>query len=201
MSEKFNLSEELQKNDLISEVMAIVDLDPLTREQERKRISREFNVRKSAIDNFIKGFKKRQKAGGTKEIVTEVEPALERISGEKLLSTIRDVLKKYIVLPAGVAEPIAAWVVLTYCFDAFRILPILGIISPVKRCGKTTLLEVLQGLTNKSLIASNISPAAVYRTIEKYSPTLLVDEVDTFIKDNDERECLTLDTHGQAPSW
>jgi putative DNA primase/helicase len=48
------------------------------------------------------------------------------------------------------------------------------------------LLEVLQGLTNKGLTASNISPAAIFRTIEKYSPTLLVDEADTFLKDNDE---------------
>lgn len=75
---------------------------------------------------------------------------------------------------------------LTYCFDAFRILPILGVVSPEKRCGKTSLLEVLQGLCNKALLASNVSPPAVFRTIEKYQPTLLIDEADSFLKDNEE---------------
>jgi len=184
--QNFDLGEELQKRDLISEVRVIINLDPLSREQERNRISKEYNVRKSAIDQYIRELSNQGKTGGTTEIVTEIEPASESISGDKLLSSIKDELLKYIILPGGVAEAITAWTVLTYCPDAFRILPILGIVSPVKRCGKTTLLEVLQGLTNKGLTASNISPAAVFRTIEKYSPTLLVDEADSFLKDNDE---------------
>jgi len=199
--ENFDLGEELQKNDLITQVLAIVDLDPLSREQERNRISGEHNVRKSVIDEFIKELKKREETGGTEEIVSEVEPAEQSISGDKLLSAIRDTLKKYVILPSGVAEPIASWVVLTYCPDAFRILPMLGINSPVKRCGKTTLMEVLQGMTNKGLTASNISSAAVYRTIEKYSPTLLVDEADTFIKDNEELRGVLNSGHTRAAAF
>jgi putative DNA primase/helicase len=182
----FDLGEELQKSDLISAVLAIIDLDPLTREQERNRIADEYNVRKSVIDDFIKEHNKQEKTGGTTEIVSEVEPDKNPVNGADLLLMIRGVLQKHVILPGGVAEPIAAWIVLTYCYDAFRFLPMLGIVSPVKRCGKTTLLEVLQAMTNKGLTASNISPAAVYRTVEKYSPTLLVDEADTFLKDNDE---------------
>jgi len=75
---------------------------------------------------------------------------------------------------------------LTYCYDLFRILPLLGITSPEKRCGKTSLLEVLTALSNKALLASSISASAIFRTVEKYRPTLLVDEADTFLKDNNE---------------
>jgi len=181
--------------------LAIIDLDPLTREQERNRLSKEHNVRKSVIDQFIKEQTKQEKAGGTSEIVSEVEPAKNSVDGDDLLLRIRSVLQKHLILPDGVAEPIAAWIVLTYCFDAFRILPLLGIVSPVKRCGKTTLLEVLQGMTNKSLTASNISPAAVFRTIEKYSPTLLVDEADTFLKDNDELRGVLNSGHTRAGAF
>lgn len=53
-----------------------------------------------------------QQAGGTVEIVTEAEPAEDPISGDKLLSTIKDVLLRHVILPPGVAEPIAAWIVL-----------------------------------------------------------------------------------------
>jgi putative DNA primase/helicase len=41
-------------------------------------------------------------------------------------------------------------------------------------------------LVPKPLASSNITAAAVFRGIEKWRPTLLVDEADTFIKDNDD---------------
>lgn len=201
--ETFNLGTQLEENEktLEKEVKAIISLDRLQREVERNRIAKEYDVRKSVIDEYIKELTNKEKTGGTTEIVTEIEPASESISGDKLLSAIKNELLKYIILPGGVAEPVTAWVVLTYCYDAFRILPMLGIVSPVKRCGKTTLLEVLQGLTNKGLTASNISPAAVFRTIEKYSPTLLVDEADTFLKDNDELRGVLNSGHTKATAF
>ncbi len=201
--ETFDLGKQLENSEktLEKEVKAIISLDLLQREAERNRIAKEYDVRKSVIDEYIKEFTNKEKTGGTTEIVTEVEPASKNISGDTLLSAIKDELLKYIILPAGIAEAITAWVVLTYCHDAFRILPMLGIVSPVKRCGKTTLLEVLQGLTNKGLAASNISPAAVFRTIEKYSPTLLVDEADTFLKDNDELRGVLNSGHTRATAF
>lgn len=199
--QSFDLGEELQENDLYARLIAYSEMDPVDREIERKQISKEFNVRVSFIDKWISDREKEEKTAGTTEIVTEIEPASESISGDKLLSAIKRELLKYIILPGGVAEPITAWIVLTYCYDAFRILPMLGITSPVKRCGKTTLLEILQGLANKGLTASNISPAAVFRVVEKYSPTLLVDEADTFLKDNEELRGVFNSGHTRAAAF
>ena len=56
----------------------------------------------------------------------------------------------------------------------------------MKRCGKTLLLIVLGALVPRRLFASNVTPAVLFRTIEKYRPTLLIDEADTFIRENDE---------------
>jgi len=189
--EEFDLGKQLEKDEntpetLKKEVKALVPLDLLTREIEIKRIAKEYNVRKSIIDRYIKEVTKKEHDGGIPEVVTEIEPYEQEVDGAMLLDVISEELLKYVILPSGAAKAIAAWIVLTYSSDAFRILPLLGITSPVKRCGKTTLLEVLQGLTNKGLTASNISPAAVFRTIDKYHPTLLIDEADTFLKDNDE---------------
>ena len=38
----------------------------------------------------------------------------------------------------------------------------------------------------KGVFTSNTSSAAIFRTIEKFQPALLVDEADTYLKDNDE---------------
>jgi putative DNA primase/helicase len=48
------------------------------------------------------------------------------------------------------------------------------------------LLIVLGALVARRLFASNVTPAVLFRTIEKYSPVLLIDEADTFVRDNDE---------------
>src|SRR5437870_3360351 len=41
-------------------------------------------------------------------------------------------------------------------------------------------------LRNSKIPASNISAAGIFRTIEEFTPTLLVDEAETFLKDNEE---------------
>jgi len=71
-------------------------------------------------------------------------------------------------------------------YDIFEVCPFLAINSPTKRCGKTRLLILVQSLVHDPLLASNISTASVYRTIEAFRPTLLVDEVDRFLKINQE---------------
>jgi len=187
-------------NNLYDRLVAYAGMDLIDREVERKHLSKEFNIRVSIIDSWLAGYQ-REQATGTSEIVSEIEPAIKSVDGAELLTTIKENLTKHVILPGGVVEPIAAWIVLTYCHEAFRILPLLGIVSPVKRCGKTTLLEILQAMANKALTTSNISPAAVFRTIEKYSPTLLVDEADTFLKDNDELRGVLNSGHTRASAF
>ncbi len=52
--------------------------------------------------------------------------------------------------------------------------------APEKRCGKSRLLDIVEGTCHAPLITVNASPAAVYRAIGSDTPpTLLVDEADT----------------------
>jgi Protein of unknown function (DUF3631) len=107
-------------------------------------------------------------------------------TGSGLLTDLRDVLNRYVVLPEMAAEALALWVVHTYAFTLRQVTTYIGVVSPEKRCGKTTLLELLGLLANRSLTASNISPSALFRVIEHTQPTLLIDEADTFLQGRDE---------------
>ena len=81
----------------------------------------------------------------------------------------------------------ALWALFAHCHDAFWISPILVISSPEKRCGKTTLLRALSNLVPRSIPSSNISPAVLFRVIERDRPCLLIDEADTYLRhDNHE---------------
>jgi putative DNA primase/helicase len=115
-----------------------------------------------------------------------VEPWSEPVNGADLLDNICTVLKNYLVLPNGCAETMALWVVHTHAFQSFAHSPRLAITSPEKGCGKTTTLDIVGELVARPLQTSNATPAAIFRTVEMAAPTLLIDEADTFLRDNEE---------------
>jgi hypothetical protein len=92
----------------------------------------------------------------------------------------------YVMLPDTSAVAVALWCIHAHAFEASYISPRLAITSPEKRCGKTTLLRVMQALVPKPLSASNITAAALFRTVEAVRPSLLIDEADSFLDENEE---------------
>jgi hypothetical protein len=82
----------------------------------------------------------------------------------------------YIVLPELSLLVVASWLVASWLADHWDKFPYLAITSPGKRCGKTTLLDLLYFLATRPRYTTNISPAALYRVVEQERPTLLMDE-------------------------
>jgi len=85
-------------------------------------------------------------------------------------------LKRYIYLTEQQAEAIAVWVCAAWLKDHWVKFPHLCIVSPEKRCGKTTLLTLLSHVVPIPIFASSISSAAVYRLIKQRQPTIIMDE-------------------------
>jgi hypothetical protein len=79
------------------------------------------------------------------------------------------------------------WVAHTHVFNLFSHTPRLIIDAPESECGKTVLLHHMLGSwVNKRLTADNVSPAVYFRIIEAQKPTFMIDEVDSWLKqDND----------------
>ena len=82
--------------------------------------------------------------------------------------------------------------------DAGDISPLMVLVSPTKRCGKTSVLIVLYFLTPRSELSSNITGPALFRYIEDVRPTLLIDEADSFAKDNEELRGILNSGHSKA---
>jgi Protein of unknown function (DUF3631). len=111
---------------------------------------------------------------------------MENVNGALLLNELESLLNRFVILPTFAPETLALWILHTYAFELRDVSTYLGIESPEKRCGKTTLLSVLSRLANRPVAAANISPSAFFRVIEEMRPTLLIDEADTFLRGNDE---------------
>jgi hypothetical protein len=95
-------------------------------------------------------------------------------------------ISRFAVLPTGTRLPLALWAVGTHLFEAFDSFAYLAVTSPTPRCGKTRVLELLSLLCARAERTSNISEAALFRLIERFKPTLLLDEMEQ-IREKGER--------------
>jgi Protein of unknown function (DUF3631)/Domain of unknown function (DUF3854) len=133
--------------------------------------------------------------------MTDPEPWPEPVDGAALIDEIAAVVLRHVAMEREQAQAVALWIMLTYLEPFVDIMPLLTVLSPLKRCGKTTLLALLQRLVNRPLPSSNASSASLYRVIERFHPTLIVDEVDSWLKDNEEARGIINSGHSRDMAY
>ena len=92
-----------------------------------------------------------------------------------LLSEIDDVLRTYLDLEESVRKLVGHFALCTWLNDLQPVAPYLWIIGPYS-CGKSTILRLLSAICRRSVVAGDISPAALYTLSTSLRPTLLLDE-------------------------
>lgn len=137
---------------------------------------------------------------GRAVVLSRPDPWPEAVDGAGLLAELAQTFAHYAALPAGGATALALWTVHAHAFDAAHVAPLMVLQSAEKRSGKTTTLTVLGALVPAPLPISSVSPAALFRAIERDQPTLLLDEADSVFAGNDELRTLLNAGHteGQA---
>jgi len=178
------MGELIDENSIVESDEKIVSrlskLSDMAYDKVREEEAAAMGIRVGTLDKERKKLtKKHDISGGS--IVIEDEPCDAPFNILEVMDGIRQIIQTYMSLPHGAVDVVSLWIAGTYVYDAFAIFPKLVVISPEKRCGKTTLLEIIDGLSCKSITASNITPAAIFRTIDLCNPTLIIDEADTFI--------------------
>ena len=114
------------------------------------------------------------------------EPLSGPVVPGEVLTEVEEAFVRHVALPESASVALALWVMHAATHDCWSVSPILAIVSPTKRCGKTTLLHLLSTLVPRPLPAANITSAALFRAVEKYTPTLILDEADTFLPEREE---------------
>jgi hypothetical protein len=176
-----------------AEIATLATLDKLAYEKVRKEVAERMSIRASVLDKLVEAERARQHGEdggddlqGRAIELSEPETWPHAVNGAELLDAITAAILTYVVLSIHAARSCACWVVHTFLIQESMFSPRLGITSATKGCGKTTLLDVLSRLVLRALSAANVSTAALYRAVEIYHPTFMVDEVDTFLHDNPE---------------
>lgn len=123
---------------------------------------------------------------GAADMFPAIELWPEPVDTAAVLAELVDVLRRHVIADSPTITAAALWAMHSWCMDVLTISPLAHITAPEKRCGKTVLLTALSKVACRPLPASNISPAALFRSMELWQPTLLIDEADTFLRDNEE---------------
>lgn len=161
-----------------------VDYDK-ARQAEAKRLGLRVTTLDEAIAKRRPTKAKSTEAGGA--VVFEEPDAWPRpVIGAEVLDHIAAMVSRYVVLSKAAADAIALWIAHAHGFDAFTHTPRLNIKAPEKGCGKTLTLDVIQTLTPRAQRVENLTLAVLFRLVDAHKPTLLIDEYDTFLKENEE---------------
>jgi putative DNA primase/helicase len=124
------------------------------------------------------------------------------VDGLTLANKLAETYSNHVVLPEHGATAVTLWTIYTHAFDAFSVSPILAVESPEKRCGKTTLLELLELLVQRGYMTANTSTPVVFRVADQHQPTLIFDEAETYITP-DKKELIGIINAGwkRRSSW
>jgi hypothetical protein len=94
------------------------------------------------------------------------------------LDLIRHILQRHLHLTEHQFVAVTLWVAHTFLSNRFTVTPRLVAESPVRGCGKTTLLNIINALGFKTKKTDHITAAVTFRLIDRDRGTLLVDEAD-----------------------
>lgn len=178
-------------------------LPPLEYDRRREEEAKHLGIRVSTLDAEVQ--KRRAEAKPVESAcgfsLDDPELWPDLVDGAELLDDLRARVRRHLILPAGADIAVALWILYTHAHDAASISPILAVTSPTPECGKTTLLTLLGALVSRPLPTSNITSAALFRSVEKWRPCILVDEADTFLGDNDDLRGILNSGHNRHSAW
>ena len=169
-------------NNLKARGVSISRWEHAVRERERRERARIAEAQKTAQSQARAQAKKARPGQGEAVEFEDPEPNEQPVDGLLLIEDIAAQIRKFVILDQHARVAITLWILFSYLIDIFDYAPRLAITSPEMRCGKSTLVELLSQLVRRALSCSNISPPAIFRTIDWAGPTLLMDELDSYIK-------------------
>jgi hypothetical protein len=166
----------------------LAGLPLLEYERQRENAAKALGCRTAVLDKLVDAKRRNQNndVQGSALEFEQIEPWPEPVDGAEVLNLVAETFSRYVVLPAKAADALALWVLHAYIFHLSVCSPRLNITSPEKGCGKTTLRDVIACLVPRPLATENLTSAVLFRVIESYKPTLLADECDAWINDNEE---------------
>jgi putative DNA primase/helicase len=168
---------------LLAEIARLAAMSEAAYEAERHTAAKELGVRASFLDKQSMKIRGDRGAGlqGRPLQLPDPEPWSKPVKGRLLLAGLTGFFTAHAHLPEWAASVLALWTVHAHCADAFQHTPRLNIRAATKGSGKSTVLDLLQMVVPRPLLAADVTPAVLFRLIEMARATVLIDEGDVVL--------------------
>lgn len=163
----------------------LASLRPLEYDRVRNEQANALGVKLKTLDIVVKAAQS-DESEADRLPFSEVEPHQEAIDPAQLLNEVSDTIRRFIVLDAEQAHAAALWVAFTWFIDDVKVAPLAIITAPEPECGKSQLRDLLAKIVLRPLSTNNMKSATLFRIAEKWHPSLMLDEVDLMIRDDNE---------------
>jgi putative DNA primase/helicase len=174
---------------LHSEVKRLAELPPLEYDQVRKAEAKRLGVRVDTLDGEVNKAHKQHEAEHPKpplQWAPASQICSEPVDGGELIAELIAVIRRFVLMSETDALIVALWILFTWVFEhVAETNPYLRIVSPAPECGKSTLLKVIKFLARIGWLVSRVTASSFSRTMEHERRTLLLDEGDAFLHENE----------------
>lgn len=168
------------------QITDLAQLDELTYQLKKRKVAKELGIGVNDLDKIVKAERQGIEVAKITKLISDTEPYPSRVDGDKLAHEILTIIRNHIVCNDAVAVAVTLWIFFSWCVDVCHIAPIAWINAPEKRCGKTQLATLIGRMSKRPISTTNITPAALFRCIERHKPTLIIDEADSFFSNGDD---------------
>jgi putative DNA primase/helicase len=185
-----------------AEIARLAKLPTVEYERERKNAADRLEVRATILDRLVQAERPESPGDGQGRAVriADVEPWPDRVDGNAFAGALVAAVKSHVVLRDDQADAIAFWILHTWLVNEFSMSPRLAVTSPTKGCGKTTVLRLLNILARRPKRTGSISPSALFRAVEMFQPTVLLDETEKFVEHGSDLHALLNEGHCKEAS-
>ena len=175
----------LPKEDDAAAITRLSRLSTIEYDRVRKIEATHMGVSVKVLDDAVKNARKGE--GDVNHLpFCVVEPYSKPINPAQLLDDIFATALKFIVMSTAEAIVMTLWIAFTWFIGVVQVAPLLLINAPEAACGKTQAFDFVARLSARAMTSANSSMAYLFRAIELWQPTILIDEADTFIRENHE---------------
>jgi putative DNA primase/helicase len=164
-------------------------LEAVDYDRRREAAADQIGVRRGTLDDAVERRRAEQREEqGAPPLFGHwvVEPWPEEVKTDALLLGLTNRLRRHVISSDEAPTVAALWTLFAWVQDEAAVhSPLLLITSAEANSGKTTLLTLLSFLTPRALVCVEIREAVLFRFVEKSLPTIIIDEADTILVNNE----------------
>src|SRR5262249_41950981 len=165
-------------------VINLAGLTPLQYAQQLAREAKKYKTPVKLLEKAVQAIKIEKEAEKLLEPHWDVTLADEPVDAAKLFADMEARILHHVAMPKHLAYVVALWIGQSWIHEHATYSPILFVTSAERDSGKSTLMGIIGFMVRRSLLSVGISAAALYRSIEKWHPSFVIDEADDAFVDN-----------------